>query len=294
MRMSLITLSILICSTSWAYQLTIVQSVSRTGQTFVIRQGKQDSVVVGKKATFNTDNVSFIAKAISVSREFSQWEVENQFTDIPFKRGDIITYYDTNEYLWALAPKETMAKYIKTEKYLDRKSLAFHSFLTQSYSEATSGVVDTDTFRGGFQVEVMYEQEFNKNYSIALGGRFTKDSIVAADATLINDQVIAMTELRYFFEQMPNFYYARPHLSLGMGYGQSQTVTTGVVSSGSAKIFPQLKAGLNFPINLRTDLTIEIGIESITTEEEYEDGTDQVSNINQGKIGIGFKRFLNL
>lgn len=281
-------------SSAWAYKLTIIQGVSRTGQTFITRMGKKDGIVVGKKATFNTDNVSFIAKAISVSREFTQWEIENQFTDVPFKRGDIITYYDTTEHLWALAPEEVMSKYIKTEKFLNRKGIGFHSFLTQSYNEAVSGVTDTKVFRGGFQAELMYEQEINKQYAFALGGRFTKENIVASDANLISDRVIAMGELRYYFDQMPNFYYARGHLSIGLGYGQSQTTTTAVVSSGSARVLPQLKAGLNFPINLRTELVLEGGIEAINIVEEYEDKTEQVSNINHAKVGIGIKRYLNI
>lgn len=287
-------LFILFYSSAYSYTLVIVQGVSRENQTFITRTGKADGIVVGKEGTFTTEDISFIAKAVSVSREFTQWEIKNQFTDVPFKRGDIITYYDTSEYLWALSPSEVAAKYIKTQKYYERKSLAFNSYFTRAYNEAVSGVDETKVIRGAIQAELSYEQEITKTYAWSLGGRFTRENIQGSDATLVNDRVLGIGEFRYYLDPMVDFYYSRFSFSIGAGYGQSQTTTTGVVSSGSARVLPILKVGLHIPINLKTVLMLEGGIESVNIKEQYEDGTEQITNLNHGKIGIGIRRYLNL
>src|SRR3989344_1091583 len=106
----------ILCQSVEAYELVVVQAVSKSNQTFVTRAGKRKGVFVGKRGTFTSENISIIAKAITVNREFTQWQIESQIADVPFVKGQMVTYYDATEYLWALNPEDVKEKYIK--KYI--------------------------------------------------------------------------------------------------------------------------------------------------------------------------------
>ena len=79
-----ILLSQAFLSFAFGYELVIIQGLSTEKQTFITRGGKDQGVFQGENRTFTSDNVSVIAKAITVSREFTQWEIKNDFTEVPF------------------------------------------------------------------------------------------------------------------------------------------------------------------------------------------------------------------
>lgn len=132
-----------------AYELSIIYSVSNTGRSFVTRTGKKDGIFVGKKSTFTANDISLIARAVSVTREFTQWRIENSKTAIPFSKGQVVTMYDTTEYLWALSPEEVKSKYIKSKLFTPRSSLSAHMGLFTGLSSSVSGTEPTSDQRGG-------------------------------------------------------------------------------------------------------------------------------------------------
>mgnify|MGYP000362647396 CR=1 FL=1 len=77
-----------------AFELIIVQGVSQKKQTFITRGGKNKEIFEGKNVTFTSDNISVIATAITVSREFTQWEIKNDYSEVPFRKGEILTMYN--------------------------------------------------------------------------------------------------------------------------------------------------------------------------------------------------------
>lgn len=293
MRVGLIFLIIIaFCSSSFAYELTVIQGISRSGQTFVTRNGKKDGIIEGKKVTFTADNVSIIAKAIEVTREFTQWEIENDFTDVPFRKSQVVTMYDTSEYLWALTPEEIKSKYVKSKLFKPRKSLAAASSFFRGIQESVSGIEDQSVVRGGLQLEGYFEKELDRNFAFALGVRYTMETINVAEATLQSNRFMGIAEGRYYFNPLYKFYAARVSIALGIGYGQSNTDTSGLVSSGYAMILPVSKLALNLPINKQNDFVIESAFESLEISETLSDQTEQVTNVNNFKVGIAFKRYL--
>lgn len=278
----------------FAFELVIIQGISRQKQTFITRKGKKDGIFEGKKATFTSDNVSIIAKAISVNRDFTQWEILNDFTEVPFQSGEIVTYYDTKEYLWALAPEEVSAKYIKNEIFRNKESIGIHTFLTQTLSESVSGVDDAAAIRGGTQVELYYERELNEAWAWAGGARYTQENIQVTDATISTQRFLGMLDLRYRFPVMKDFYKSKVGLSIGFGIGQSLTKADGITSSGLSQVLPSTKMSFYLPIDNKSELVFEGGLESINVEEEFENGQSQTTTMSNIKFGLAFKRYLGI
>jgi len=275
-----------------AFELSIIQSVSRSGQTFITRTGKKDGVHEGKKATFTAENVSIIAKAINVTREFTQWEIENNFTDIPFRKGQVVTYYDTTEYLWALTPEVVKTKFVKSNYYSPRKAFGINTALISTISESTTGVSSNTTDRGGLAVEVFAEKEFNPRWSVFMALRYTTERLNVPEATYLVTRYLALIEGRYYFEPIKNFFGARVSLGIGFGYGQSNTETDGLTSSGTALILPLTKGAISFPISKTSEFSFETAFESLQTTEAIDGESDeQVSQINNLKYGISIKRY---
>ena len=278
-------------SNLFAYELHIIQGISKTGQTFITRTGKKDGVFKGKQATFTAENVSIIAKAITVTREFTQWEIENNFSEIPFKKGQVVTYYDTTEYLWALTPEKIKRKFIKTDLYNPRRSFALHTSFIRGLSETVSGVDNQDIQRGGLQIEGYLENEFNLNFALAMGLRYSTETINVNEASLTSQRFVLVAEGRYYFDPMRSFFGARPSFALGVGFGQSGTDADGLSSAGTVLILPITKLGLSLPLSKNTEFTFEAAFESLKITEEFEEGTTQVTNVNNFKTGIAVKRF---
>lgn len=284
---------LLFCSSLWSYELAIIQSVSDSGRTFITRTGKKDGIVPGKKSTFTSDNVSVIAKAVSVTREFTQWEIQNTNTPTPFKRGEMVTYYDATEYLWALSPAQARRKYIKSEVFQSRLSLGAHLGIFRGLNASVSDAADNPEQRGGLIFEGMLEKEMTRNIALAAGLRYSREIINVAEASLTTNQALALAEARYYFDPIRDFYSARFAFALGAGYGQSQTSTSGLTSAGTATLLPSTKVSLNFPVDKKSDFVLEGAFESLRVEEEFEDGSDQSTNTNNLRYGIAFKRYLD-
>jgi hypothetical protein len=291
MTRMLLIFTLLLSSSSWAYKLVIVQGISKSGQTFITRNGKKDGVQKGMEATFTSNDVSIIAKAISVTREFTQWEINNNYTEVPFRKGEIITYYDTKEYLWALTPEVIKAKYIKAELYSPRLSLGIHSSLMRGLSQSTSGSDSTSTQRGGINFEGMLEREITRNFAVAAGLRYAEEIINVDAASLVSTQFLGIAEGRYYFDKMFSFYNSRFMVGLGIGYGQVGVQASGQSSAGTALILPITKTGLVLPIDRTSDVMIEFAFDSIRSEIQFEDKTEQTSNDNNLRYGIAYKKY---
>lgn len=291
LRRCIATIFLLFCSSSWAFELLVIQGISRSGQTFITRTGKKDGIFTGKRSTFTAENVSIIAKAISVSREFTQWEIENNFTDVPFRKGQIVTYYNTTEYLWALAPERIKSKLIKSNLWAPRKSFSVHTAFTRSLSETVSGVEREAVERGGYQLQIMVEKELNRNIAFAGGVRYSNEVINVSEASLSSTRLMAIVEGQYYFDPLKFFFGARPSIGLGFGYGQSFTDATGLTSAGTAMILPITKIGFHLPLSKITEFSFETAFESLEVNEEFETGEEQITNISNFKIGISVKRF---
>lgn len=285
-------LTCLLMASAHSYELIIIQGLSQEKQTFVTRGGKNKGHFVGRNVTFTSDDVSVIAQAITVSREFTQWEVKNDFTEVPFRRGEIVTMYDTTEYLWALNPAKAQRKSIKNYTFKNKKSLEASFAFSRGISESTSEAVAQNITRGGFIFEGMFRKEIAYHWAYAVGLRYAQETLNTPSASLVNQRFLGLIEARYYFDPLENFYRSRIGLSLGMGFGQSRTTTTGQASFGNAVLLPSTKISLSLPIDREYDAEFFGAFESLRLDEGFASGADQTTNLINSKVGIMFRKHI--
>lgn len=275
-----------------AYELVIIQTLSREKQTFITRLGKDSKIFAGKKSTFTSDNVSIIATAKSVTREFAQWEIDNNYTDVPFKKGEIVTMYDSQEYLWTLNPEESKKRFIKSKIYNPSQSLELGFNMSRGISESTSEASSESTQRGGYQFSTSFVQEINEKYSLAFGFRYAKDTVNISATTIKNTRFVGLLEGRYYFSPLEDLHDSSIYLGLGVGYGQSRTELVGATNSGTTTIVPSTKIGLKIPMTKSYSMAVETGFESVRLDEEDIEGKKQSTNLIHGSAGVLFIKSL--
>lgn len=277
---------------SYGYELVVIQGLSKEKQTFITRNHKENEIIEGKKRTFTSDNVSIIAKAITITGEFTQWEIENDFTDVPFTRGQIVTMYDAEEYLWTLTPEKIKRRYIKDKIYSPRRSMEVMLGFSKGLSESTSESETQNTDRGGYEFAGLYHKELSMNWSFGYGVRYSKEVVNIADASFINQRFLAIAEGRYHFDPMENFYNSQIGLSLGFGIGQSRTETSGQAIFGNAVMIPSTKISLALPINKDYDAEFSTGFESYRLDESTASDIDLTTNLTNYTLGVAFRKHL--
>lgn len=280
----------------WAYEMVIIKAVSKEKNTFITRntlsQKKSSQVFEGKKSTFTSNNVSIIATALTVTKEFIQWEIDNDYTDIPFRKDEVVTMYDATEHLWALTPEKIKRKYVKRNYYRQKNSLEGMFSFTKGLSESVSEAAPQSADRGGFQVQTLLRKEVNINVSFAYGIRYSRDVINLPETSLVNYRFLGIFEGRYYFDPMPDYYNAQIGLGLGAGYGQSRTEAEGSSIFGTAILLPATKISITFPINQEWDFAFLSAFETLRLDEEDADARDVTTNFANAKVGILFRRHL--
>ncbi len=296
MRILLLIGLLFAAARAYSFELVIIQGLSKSKQTFITRNANpsqsRHKVFQGQKATFTSQNVSLIATAKSVSREFVQWEIVNDYTEVPFQRGEIVTKYDTTEHLWALTPEAAKTKYLKNNLYRPHRSIEGQFAVSRGLSESTT-IIDTQNIeRGGLQAEASFRYEINYQYSIAYGLRYSRDIINMTDSSLTNTRLLAMVEGRFYFDPIEDFHKIQIGLAIGFGFGQSRTVSDGETTAGNVIIIPSTKIMLMYPINKYYEFETYSAFESLRVEESNADNVDITTNLTQAKIGFLIRKHL--
>jgi hypothetical protein len=176
-RAILLQIVIFFTMSAHAVELVVIQAVSETKKSFITRNGQRQGVQPGVTGTFTGENVSVLARAKTVTGNFTQWELLNRDAILPFEKGAIISYYPATEYLWALAPESERKKYIKTQIPTPKRSLVFKGALTRGLSESVSNASATDARRGGYMGEIYYEKDLFGNLAFDVGLRYEQEVI---------------------------------------------------------------------------------------------------------------------
>jgi len=274
-----------------AFELIMVQAVSDSKQTFITRNGKRQGHIQGMTGTFTAEDISILAKAITVTGNFTQWEILNKGSQLPFEKGQIVTYYPATEYIWALAPESERRKYIKSELNLLRKSWVFKGALTRGLSESVSDVAATTSNRGGYLGEIYFEKGFYENLSFDIGVRYEREVVTYPGASLITVRSLAIADILYYFDYLRDYIKGKFYIGGGMGYGLSNTSTVGLSQSGPASLLPTVKIGLSLPFNSDWEFLTDGAFESLQTSEEQQDGRRQTTTQTNFKFGFGLRRF---
>ena len=269
-----------------AFELVYVQSISASRKSFVTRTGKAKGIVDGHLATFTSKDASIVAKAQSVTREFTVWKVRDPFVSMPFQKNQIVEYNASLESIYAnLRTKE---KEVNQKEWTDKEHFLqgrFHFGTT--FSETTSEVEEITDPRVVNHYEGLYLYQFARYLWGGVGGRIDYESVAATDYDLLTTRFLVTLELAMIFPRFRPI-NARLYIAAGAGVGQSSTEVSTEISTGISYLLPYGRAGLLFPLGqTSTGLLIEGSVESVHSDEEYSDGTTQTTNLTTGKIGVG-------
>lgn len=276
----------------WAEELVIVQAISSTKKSFIIRRGFEEGVRPDQEGMFSNSKFSFVARAIEVNRSYSLWRMLETETTVPFQKDQFVYFNRTPEKLEVEIPKIE-------DRQERRKQLFFEASnfwsLRYAYSYAFQSTVsnadsDIETFRQGAQYEIMYHRNFRPNWEYGIGVRVDQETEQIEDVSLEvpTTRVFAIGEIAYNFDQMSGYsgyFYA----AAGAGIGNSSSSVGGEVSSGAAFLLPNLRVGYQFSTFSKKGILVEGMMESISATETFASGIEQEVLVTNIKASIGFK-----
>src|SRR5690606_38636873 len=85
-------------------ELLIIQSVSDSRKTFVIRKGKAEGILVNQESLFTSEKFSLAARVVEVNRDYSLWRLSDPRATVPFQKGETVNYTNTIENLYTEIP----------------------------------------------------------------------------------------------------------------------------------------------------------------------------------------------
>lgn len=271
-------------------ELVLIQAVSTSGKTFVIRKGAEEGVATGQESLFSTRDSSFTAVAVEANRFFSLWRLKDNRGAVPFAKNEFVTFTNNIESVWTELPKLQLAP---KEELVFKQSYGFLLRTNFSYamSETVSNIDDEKTAsRVGYQLEVLYGIRFAVHWETIFGFRFDRENATLQDPALDvpTNRYMVAGELIYHFEN-----FARSdnnaYLGIGLAYGLSNTTVEDAVSTGTTAAIPIVKLGYINRISPNYSLVFEGSIESLSQKEAYTDTGDQTTNITNSKISIGLR-----
>lgn len=271
-------------------ELLVIQAVSKTGQTFIVRKGAEQGVQVGQTSLFSTENSSFAAMAIEVNRFFSQWRIKEGRGAVPFVKGEYITFNNNLNSVWSEIPKIQMRPADETD-FIERNYFMARGSYSYGLDETTSDADDDKTIsRSGFQGEFLYFSNFYPQVHIGGGLRIDRDifSIQEPSLEIYTTRVMAAVEFQYhlrpFERSRDNLYFG-----LGMAYGRSSTQIEESVSTGTSFVLPTVKVGYVNNLSKRYDMVVELALETLNQDESFVNEDTQNTQITSTKIALGLR-----
>lgn len=286
----LITILILSTNAIAKDEIVLIQAVSSSQKTFAIRKGHYDGIDKGQDSLFTNKNSSFAATAIEVNRHFSVWEIKDKRGQVPFQKGDFITYTNSIENVWTEIPKLHL-KPTDELAFKAQKLWVIQGNYSTAFSESVS---ETDsnryTGRTGIQFEAYYAKQYDLHWEYQVGFRFDREnsSLSEPQIDVPTQRNMIAANLLYHFEKFKRS-DDNAYLGIGLAYGLSNTTVDETVSTGTAYALPILKVGYLNRVADDYSLTFELVIESISSNESFTDTPAQQTNIVNSKFGIGVR-----
>lgn len=278
-----------------AYEEVFIQAVSNTKKTFVTRTGKRSGVFPGHLGTFLTPNVALVARAQTVTGEYTVWQLENDMATVPFENGQIVTYQDAREYAWTLMPIEHEIKLKKLYQKDPKWSGSLLGGFSKGISESVSGVNSTaiGTARAGSLLEAYWDYDVTNSFEAGIGVRTERELISTDIANLTSTRNMFLVNVKYLFPILTDFYNTQIYGGFTFGMGSSTTSTGEYTQSGSARLLPATRLGLKLPVTDDYWFLAEGAIDNLTSVENLSDGSTQTTNQSVGRIMIGVKRYFS-
>jgi hypothetical protein len=274
----------------FAEELIIIKAVSSSGRSFAISRGSDQGIGLGQTSLFSSEEASFKAKAVSVDKNYSLWQVSDNKAKVPFEKDEFVHFSNSLENIWTQLPKTA---------FLAKKELGFkehnvwivrlnYSYaITESISDTSSDQYDV---RSGFQLEALYGRRFDIDWEIAGGFRYDRETTTLQNPsfTIPTTRMMAVAEGTYHFYRFPASNNSM-YFSLGAAYGISNTSISDTTISGTSFAIPVLKVGMIYKNNSRYTWIFEGSFESINSEESFTDGTNVSTSVTNTKFGVGMR-----
>lgn len=284
------------------HHLVVIQKVSTTGNSFIIRKGHKDRVYTGQKSLFSSKNISFVARVVNSNRDFSQWVIEDKESKVPFKVGEIVTVSYSVERVWTEIPKlmtdERYNQILAIEqkqlrkKYSVASETAYQILVskTQALNESTTGSENNDGERSGNNFKFKLTRPLSESFKWEFGFRYDTELLTLSNPSLEieTQRYMATLGLQMRFATLWGM-NTIPYASVTLGYGKSQSQLNDSVQSGNASLVPSVAVGLDFPMNDSTSVLLEFAVESIRAEESFSDGVAQSTNITAAMLSLGLQ-----
>jgi hypothetical protein len=274
--------------------LVIVQSISNTKKTLVIRKGRKDFLSPGMQALISTDKISILAQAKQVSRFYSIWEVADPDVSFPFKVKDYVVFNSSTVSLFDQIPslQKRLNAELKRINYVAPANWVIRGVGTlgiyESVSDTGSSLVED---RLGAQVSIFRYSHLANRLEVGFGLRVDLERAVLKSTPRLEiptNRYLFLTELIYHFPYLKtkatHFYGG-----IGLGAGISQTSVSESISTGLAVAIPVMRLGLETKVSQKRSFLVEGVAEGVSMRESFEDGTEQNTNIANLKISIGLK-----
>ncbi|MBY0416124.1 MAG: hypothetical protein K2Q18_18270 [Bdellovibrionales bacterium] len=278
-------------------ELTVIQTVSKNRRSFVISKGIKDGIIKGQEIIFANDNVSIVCKASEVNRDFSLWVPVDQSINIPFNKEDIVSSNSTvygNVALDVISdtgltpiddPIELYKKF-RTENNLSLKA-SYNKGLAQSSSSVSE---EKNSSRLGYNFSGEYNYRFMPEFEMSAGARFDNEvyRIEQPELDIPTTRIMGTIAATYHFVNFTkgknNFY-----LTVAAGIGRSETTVNGEKSSGIVTLLPEARLGYLMPLSRGLAMVFEGSFESLSSTEQFSDGTDQTTNVLNVRASVGIR-----
>ncbi len=281
--------------------LVVVQKIANDGLSFIIRKGLADGIIKGQTSLFSNKSISFTARALSITKEYSQWLVSDNNIKVPFEKGDIVTVNYSPERVWLEIPKilgdenyqQLLAKeesalrerqYIKYENRFE-----FFYAKNQGLSESTTDSTNNDGSRTGDSFQLHYAIPFNQTIQLILGGRYDTDLLTLTNPSVEQESMRMMgtADLKFSFQNDWSYRFSY-FVSIGAGFGRSQTEIQNTARVGTAILLPSVSLGLEYKISTNQSLIFKVNFEALQSSEEFADGFQQSTDMTLLGLSVGY------
>ena len=274
----------------WAVdELVVVQAVSVTGKTFVIRRGVADGIERHQESIFTNSGASLYAVAVDVNRHYSLWKVRDERGKASFTKGDRIMFAPAVNDLWSNLPRFAQDRERLYFQAYDSWVLRFHYGLSlgESISSIEGGRYRE---RQGIQLEGVYAKRFRTNMDWRAGLRWDRE------VTRLFSPTIDSVTYRYLMVGEINYYLAGTetdvehyYVGTGGGWGVCSTQTQNVTQWGTCLSFPMIRLGYEYRRSTYAFLW-EVSVDSLYSRESIPGNRGrQTLNVINSRLTFGIK-----
>ena len=270
-------------------QLVVVQAVSTTGKTFVIRRGVADGVERHQESIFTNSGASLYAVAVDVNRHYSLWKVREEEGRVSFGKGDKIIFAPAASGIWSNLPRFTKDWERLHFQTYDSWVFRFHYGLSLGESISSIGG-GRYRDRQGFQLEGVYAKRFRTDMDWRVGLRWDREVARLFSPTVdsVTHRYLMVGEINYYFvgkEVDVEHYY----VGSGGGVGLCSTQVFSLIQSGGCLSFPMVRLGYEYR-HATYALLFELSVDSLYSRESIPGGVGtQTLNVLNSRITVGVK-----